>query len=183
MHQNERFQVWIFKNFLERGSPSPLPRPLPPLCLGLRLGSGFALDPRALRALVCPPEIHPTGWKYCAPPNGIVWICPCYPWEYWNKVFGDRMLFLTSTRFYLLLLLLGCKMHMLFSLNRFFPSVEYLWCKLFKFASIGEVQQPHQLHNWTMGTSLRLPRLRPRCARSSKCSGKIINMHWVCHDI
>ena len=31
MHQNEWFQVWFFKNFLGRGSPSPLPRPLPPL--------------------------------------------------------------------------------------------------------------------------------------------------------
>ena len=30
MHQNEWFQVWFFKNFLGRGSPSPLPRPPPP---------------------------------------------------------------------------------------------------------------------------------------------------------
>ena len=67
MHQNERFQVWIFKNFLGRGSPSPLPRPLPRYVSGFALGSGFALDSRALRALVCPPEIHPTEWKICAP--------------------------------------------------------------------------------------------------------------------
>ena len=28
--QNARFQVWIFKNFLGRGSPSPLPQTPPP---------------------------------------------------------------------------------------------------------------------------------------------------------
>ena len=44
MHQNEWFQVWFFKNFLGRGSPSPLPRPLPPLFLGLR--SRFGLRPQ-----------------------------------------------------------------------------------------------------------------------------------------
>ena len=51
MHQNEWFQVWFFKNFLGRGSPSPLPRFLPPLFLGLRPRLGFALNSRALRAL------------------------------------------------------------------------------------------------------------------------------------
>ena len=76
MHQNERFQVWIFKIFLGRGSPSLLPRLLPRYVSGFALGSGFALDSGALRALVCPPEIHPTGWKMCAPPHGIVWVCP-----------------------------------------------------------------------------------------------------------
>ena len=44
MHQNEWFQVWFFKNFLGRGSPSPLPRPLPPLFLGLR--PRFGLRPQ-----------------------------------------------------------------------------------------------------------------------------------------
>ena len=44
MHQNEWFQVWYFKNFLGRGSPSPLPRPLPPLFLGLR--PRFGLRPQ-----------------------------------------------------------------------------------------------------------------------------------------
>ena len=41
MHQNEWFQVRFFKNFLGRGSPSPLPRPLPPFFLGLRPRFGF----------------------------------------------------------------------------------------------------------------------------------------------
>ena len=44
MHQNERFQDRIFKNFLGRGSPSPLPRPLPPFFLGLR--PRFGLRPQ-----------------------------------------------------------------------------------------------------------------------------------------
>ena len=45
MHQIAPFHVWIFKNFLGRGSPSPLPRPLPPLILGLRPRcSGCALE-------------------------------------------------------------------------------------------------------------------------------------------
>ena len=44
MHQNEWFQVWFFKNFLGRGSPSPLPRPLPPFFLGLR--PRFGLRPQ-----------------------------------------------------------------------------------------------------------------------------------------
>ena len=51
MHQNEWFQVWFFKNFLGRGSPSPLPRPLPRFFSGFALVSGFALNSRALRAL------------------------------------------------------------------------------------------------------------------------------------
>ena len=36
MHQNEWFQVRFFKIFLGRGSPSPLPRPLPRFRSGLR---------------------------------------------------------------------------------------------------------------------------------------------------
>ena len=44
MHQNEWFQVWFFKKFLGRGSPSPLPRPLPPFFLGLR--PRFGLRPQ-----------------------------------------------------------------------------------------------------------------------------------------
>ena len=51
MHQSEWFQVCFFKNFLGRGSPSPLPRPLPRFFSGFALGSGFALNSRALRAL------------------------------------------------------------------------------------------------------------------------------------
>ena len=50
MHQNEWFQVRFFKNFLGRGSPSPLPRPLPRFFSGFALGSGFALNFQALRA-------------------------------------------------------------------------------------------------------------------------------------
>ena len=46
------FPVWIFKKFLGMGSPSPLPRPLTPLFLGLRPRClGYALDARVLRAL------------------------------------------------------------------------------------------------------------------------------------
>ena len=44
MHQNEWFQDWFFQNFLGRGSPSPLPRPLPPFYLGLR--PRFGLRPQ-----------------------------------------------------------------------------------------------------------------------------------------
>ena len=51
MHQNEWFQVWFFKNFLGRGSPSPLPRPLSRFFSGFALDSSFALNSRALRAL------------------------------------------------------------------------------------------------------------------------------------
>ena len=45
------FKFDFSKNFLGRGSPSPLPRPLPPIFSGFALGSGFALNSRALRAL------------------------------------------------------------------------------------------------------------------------------------
>ena len=45
------FKFDFSKNFLERGSPSPLPRPLPRFFSGFALGSGFALNSRALRAL------------------------------------------------------------------------------------------------------------------------------------
>ena len=54
MHQNEWFQVWFFKNFLGRGSPTPLPASPDPssrFFSGFALGSGFALNSRALRAL------------------------------------------------------------------------------------------------------------------------------------
>ena len=51
MHQNEWFQNWFFKNFLGRGWPNPLPRPLSRFFSGFALGSGFALNSRALRAL------------------------------------------------------------------------------------------------------------------------------------
>ena len=51
MHQNEWFQVWFFLNFLGRGSPSSLPRPLPIFFSGFALGSDFALNSQALRAL------------------------------------------------------------------------------------------------------------------------------------
>ena len=44
IHQNAWFQVWIFKKFLGRGSPSPLPRPP-------RSIAGFAFDSRALCVL------------------------------------------------------------------------------------------------------------------------------------
>ena len=39
------------KNFLRRGSPSPLPRSLPRLFSGFALGSSFALNSRTLRSL------------------------------------------------------------------------------------------------------------------------------------
>ena len=59
MHQNEWIQVRFFKHFLGRGSPSPLPRPLPRFFSDFALNaqalrafdSGFALDSRALRPL------------------------------------------------------------------------------------------------------------------------------------
>ena len=58
IHKIARLSFQIFKNFLGRGSPSPLPRTLPPLFLGLRSRfrlrpqiSGFAFKSRALRAL------------------------------------------------------------------------------------------------------------------------------------
>ena len=51
MHQNEWFQVRFFKHFLGRGSPSPLPRPLPFFFSGFALDLGFALNSRALCAL------------------------------------------------------------------------------------------------------------------------------------
>ena len=51
LHQIEWFQVWFFKNFLGRSSPSPLPRPLPRFFSGFALGSSFALNSRALHAL------------------------------------------------------------------------------------------------------------------------------------
>ena len=67
-----------FEKFSGEGlTEPPSPDPSPRYVSGFALGSGFALDSRALRALVCPPEIHPTGWKICAPPNEIVRISPC----------------------------------------------------------------------------------------------------------
>ena len=51
MHQIEWFKVWFFENFLGRGSPSPSPDPSPRFFSGFALGSGFALNSRALRAL------------------------------------------------------------------------------------------------------------------------------------
>ena len=51
IHQIARFQVWIFKNILEMGTPSPLPRPLPRSTSGFAFDSGFDLKSRALRAL------------------------------------------------------------------------------------------------------------------------------------
>ena len=74
MHQNERFQDRIFKNFLGRGSPSPLPRPLPPFFLGLRPRFGLrpqnsgASRPRLstknlskFMKLCCPPPMGKSG--------------------------------------------------------------------------------------------------------------------------
>ena len=51
MHQNEWFQVWFFKNFLGRGSPSPHPRPSPRFfsIFACAFASGFALNPQVLR--------------------------------------------------------------------------------------------------------------------------------------
>ena len=50
MHQNGWFQVWFLKNFQERGSLSPLPRHFPRFFSSFAFGSGFALNPQALRA-------------------------------------------------------------------------------------------------------------------------------------
>ena len=51
MHQNEWFQVWFFKNFLGRAHRAPSPDLSPRFFLGFALGSGFALNSRALCAL------------------------------------------------------------------------------------------------------------------------------------
>ena len=67
IHQIELFEVRNFKSFLGRGSPSPLPRPLPRSFSGFALDSGFALKSRALRALVSgfarfgPPQLLKRG--------------------------------------------------------------------------------------------------------------------------
>ena len=44
------FKFDFSKNFLGRGSPSPLPRPLPRFVSGFALGSGSALNSQALRS-------------------------------------------------------------------------------------------------------------------------------------
>ena len=78
MHQNKRFQDRIFKNFLGRGSPSPLPRPLPPFFLGLR--PRFGLRPQysgASRPRLSTKNLSKFMKLCCAPPNGKVWIRPC----------------------------------------------------------------------------------------------------------
>ena len=78
MHQNEWFQFWFFKHFLGRGSPSPLPWPLPRFFYGFALNSqalrffesGFALDSLALRTLYSrlrPQPIWPSNNSWIRP--------------------------------------------------------------------------------------------------------------------
>ena len=55
------FKFEFSKIFWGGAHRAPSPDPSPRYVSGFALGLGFALDPRALRALVCPPEIHPTG--------------------------------------------------------------------------------------------------------------------------
>ena len=93
MHQNEWFQVWFFKNFLGRGSPSPLPRPLPTLFLGLRPRFGLrpqfssasrprlGLRPRYSGASRPRFGLRPQlsiGDLGLAPPKINFWIRPCH---------------------------------------------------------------------------------------------------------
>ena len=79
MHQNEWFQVWFFKKNLGTGSPSPFPRSLPRFFSGFSLGSGFALNSRALRALdSCFAFNFRLGTLVC-PPKVNSWIRQCHP--------------------------------------------------------------------------------------------------------
>ena len=86
MHQNEWFQVWFFKNFLGRGSPSPLPRPLPPFFLGLR--PRFGLRPqfsgasrlrlgRFATSIRAPPSTFGRRTWFGPPPKINCWIRHC----------------------------------------------------------------------------------------------------------
>ena len=79
MHQNEWFQVWFFKNFLGRGSPSPLPRPLPPLFLGLR--PRYGLRPQFSGAsrprLGLRPQLSIGARPWFGSPKINSWIRPC----------------------------------------------------------------------------------------------------------
>ena len=52
MHQNEWFRVWFFFKFPGEGLTEPPPQtPSPRFFSGFALGSGFALNSQALRAL------------------------------------------------------------------------------------------------------------------------------------
>ena len=101
MHQNEWFQVWFFKNFLGRGSPSPLPRPLPPLFLGLRPRFGLrpqfsgasrprlGLCPRQLGRFAPSIQASPSTFDWgpwFGPPKINSWIRPCSYYTYMNRV-------------------------------------------------------------------------------------------------
>ena len=89
MHQNEWFRVWFFKNFLGRGSPSPLPRPLPPFFLGLR--PRFGLRPqfsgasrlrlgRFAPSIRAPPSTFGRR-TWFGPPKINCWIRHCEDWS------------------------------------------------------------------------------------------------------
>ena len=95
MHQNEWFQVWFFKNFLGRGSPSPLPRPLPPFFLGLR--PRFGLRPqfsgasrlrlgRFAPSIRAPPSTFGRR-TWFGPPKINCWIRHCYKGSYDGRCF------------------------------------------------------------------------------------------------
>ena len=90
---NEWFQVWFFKNFLGRGSPSPLPRPLPPFFLGLR--PRFGLRPqfsgasrlrlgRFAPSIRAPPSTFGRR-TWFGPPKINCWI------RHWNEALQDRL--------------------------------------------------------------------------------------------
>ena len=70
IHQIEQFEVRNSKNFLGRGSPSPLPRPLPPLLLGLR--SRFGLRPQISGGSRPRFGFHPIR----TPPTFEAWLRP-----------------------------------------------------------------------------------------------------------
>ena len=142
MHQNEWFQVWFFKNFLGRGSPSPLPRPLPPLFLGLRPRFGLrpqfsgasrprlGLRPRYSGASRPRFGLRPQlsiGDLGLAPPKINSWIRPWWcnqiriPVNFWYILFPKNVYRSTTSPFMLgpLSLFLSLPLSLSFSLSCF----------------------------------------------------------------